>query len=282
LIVDLAGGERIELSIVPLDDILPHEKTISSLLKTIRYDMRRTGCQRDPILVDRRTHLALDGMHRIEALRSLGAKYAVCAEYDFNERSVRLERWLRTLVAPSRKILSTIVSKFEMIPCTSFRTAIHDVETGRATVALLSHGESFVSTKRWGIRDLYLKIGETDELCKRAKVELQFFPDTEKYDLFSSESVVTLFPAKLSKKDVLRMAENNELLPFKTTRYTVTIRPMGISYPISYLRNCTLPKCLEKLDQIVNFSKVILERRNVPYEGRRYSDRIAVFRRISR
>ena len=240
--------------------------------------MRRTGYQRDPILVDRRTHLALDGMHRLESLRSLGAKYGVCAEFDYSDESVKIERWLRTMIAPSRKLVSTIIAKFEMDSCSNLQTAIRRVETGRSGIALLSSRESCVGGTGWNISDLYRKIGEVDVLCEKSRTELQFSRESEKFNLFSSESVVTIFPKRLSKNDVLRIARRNELLPYKTTRYFVPVRPMGIYFPISFLRNRSLSECGKKLRQLVNLSKVILEKRNVWYEGRRYSERLAIFR----
>ena len=278
LIVPIPNGKRVQLSIVALDEITPHEQTVPSLLETIRNDMKRTGYQRDPILVDEKTHLALDGMHRIESLRSLKAKYALCAEYDYFDDSVKLERWLRTIIAPSRKLVLAIISKFEMKRCPSFRTAVLNVESGNSGIALLSNRESYCGGKGWDFLDLYRKIGETDKLCERNKVGIQFFTESDKFNLFSSESVATLYPAKLSKKDVMRFVGRNELLPFKTTRYIVPVRPMGIYFPISYLRRYSLSDCRKKLNQIVSHSKVSLERRNLLYEGRRYSEPIAIFR----
>jgi hypothetical protein len=281
LLVSLEGGASLQLSIIPLDEIRPHERTIPSLLRTIRNDMIRTGKQRDPILVDRKTLLALDGMHRIESLKSLGANYALCAEYDYLSDSVKLERWLRTMIAPSRKLVSTIVSKFEMTPCVSIKTAIRRVETRENGIALLSNRESFLGGESLDVAEIYQKIGDIDALCEKDKVELQFLSESEKVNMFSSESVVVIFPASLSKLDVLRLARRNELLPYKTTKHTVPMRPMGIYFPISYLRKRNLPECRQKLDQIVNFSKVVLERQNTWYEGRRYSERIAIFRKFS-
>jgi L-serine kinase (ADP) len=278
LLITLPRGRAIQLCIIPLDAIRPHEKTIHSLLGQIRNDMSRTGYQRDPILVDRRTRLALDGMHRIESLRSLKAKYAVCAEFDYLDESVKLERWLRTIIAPGRKIIAQIISEFNMEPCQSIGSAIRRVETGRSSIALLSSEESYVGSECLQKADLYRKIGEVDALCEKSRTELQFFPESEKLNLFSSASVATIFPERLAKKDILRIVKRGELLPYKTTRHVVPIRPMGVYFPISCLKECSPSQCRKELERIVNFSKVILERRDIWYEGRRYSDRLAIFR----
>ncbi|HVB11576.1 MAG TPA: hypothetical protein VNE86_00485 [Nitrososphaerales archaeon] len=279
LIVYAPGRKRVKLSIVPIDEITPHEQTVPSLLQIVRNDMKRTGFQRDPILVDEKTHLALDGMHRIESLRLLKAKYALCAEYNYFDGAIKLERWLRTIIAPSRKLVLAIVSKFEMKRCPSFRTAVRDVESGNSGIALLSNRESFCGARGWDFLEVYRKIGESDQLCEANKVGIQFFAESDKFNLFTSESVQTLYPARLSKEDVMQFVRRNELLPFKTTRYIVPVRPMGLYFPISCLRKHSLSECRERLDQIVNHSKITLERSNLLYEGRRYSEPIAIFRK---
>jgi hypothetical protein len=281
LLVSLDHKSKVQLAIVPLDDIQPHERTIPSLLRSIRDDMRRTGEQRDPILVDRRTLFAMDGMHRIESLRLLGAKYALCAEYDYREEGVKLERWLRTIIAPSEKLVSKILSRFAMIPCESITEAMRQVDNGEAGVALLSRIRSFVGGESFSVVDVYRKIGEIDSLCEKSKVDLHFATESEKSRMFSSDSVSMIFPARLSKSDVLSLARRNELLPYKTTRYVVPVRPMGIYYPLSFLRKRSFSDCARKLEDIVNLSKVVLQKRDTWYEGRRYSERIAIFRKIS-
>lgn len=243
--------------------------------------MRRTGEQRDPILIDAKTKLALDGMHRIKSLHSMRAKRAVCAEYDYLDDAVKLERWLRTIIAPSQKLVSMIVEEFEMRSCRSFKRAIQSVERGKERIALLSYKESFVGGNHWSVREIYRKIGEIDTFCERNRIELQFSTESDKLKMFSSESVMMIFPPKLSKTEVLSMAKQNELLPYKTTRYVVPVRPMGVHFPISRLKHSSLSECQEELDKIVNFSKVVLEKRNSWYEGRKYSERIAIFRRVS-
>jgi hypothetical protein len=241
--------------------------------------MRRTGEQRDPILVDEKTHVAMDGMHRIESLRSLGAKFAVCAEYDLHRDDIQLERWLRTIIAPSTKLIEVIISKFEMKPCKSIQHAIGLVQTKEAGLALLSRRHSYFGGENLDIEDVYTKVAEIDALCEKNKIELQFAGEHEKLRMFSSDSVYMLFPAHLSKSDVLRLAMANRLLPYKTTRYVVPIRPMGLYYPISFLSVRTLSECNHELERIVNLSKVVVKRKDSWYEGRKYSERVAIFRK---
>jgi L-serine kinase (ADP) len=242
--------------------------------------MRRTGYQRDPILVDGKTKLALDGMHRIRSLKSLGANFAVCSEYQYFSRGVKLERWIRTIVGPGPDLISRIRSKFSMETCSGIESAVEKVDGSKSGIALLSGQTSYYGGKQLNHMELYKRLGEVDELCENRGVNLEFVPESEKLDLYSSAAVATLYPAKLTKRDVLESARNRRLLPYKTTRHVVPLRPMGIYFPIDLLRNGSISDCKKELERIVKFSKVIVERKNIWYEGRRYSERIAVFKPI--
>jgi hypothetical protein len=281
LIFPLKQGKTFKLAIVALDEIRPHEKTIRPLVELIKGDIKGTGYQRDPVLADSKTHLVLDGMHRIKALKLLGAKYVVCAEYDYSDDSVKLDRWLRTIVKPNSNLVSEIVSNFDMVLSSSFRTALRKVESGMSRIALLSLNESFVGNSRWKMSNLFQRISLIDRLCNKQNIEMRFSSKSVKSTLLSSKWAAVIYPARISKDYVLKKAMRRELLPYKTTRYIVPLRPMGVNFPISLLKESSLSECNKRLEHIVNFSKVTLGRKNVFYEGRRYSDRIAIFHKPS-
>src|SRR5579872_3408363 len=203
------GRRNLELSILPLKDIKPHEETIPELLDSLTRDLRRTELQRDPILVDKKTHVALDGMHRRAALKALGAKYAVCAEYDYLSKDVKLERWLRYFIAPDQKLLSQLFALFDLESCDDYRKAARLVDTITTSLALLSAENSFVSKKKTGAFEVYSKIKKADSLCKAAKIAIEFAPESSRFELFTSESVYVLYPHVLSKKDILEVAMKN-------------------------------------------------------------------------
>ncbi|MFI5419910.1 MAG: hypothetical protein ACHQ1H_02975 [Nitrososphaerales archaeon] len=279
MLVHVFARKTIELSIVPLSEIKPHEDTIPDLLDSLTRDMARTKLQRDPLLVDRKTHMALDGMHRRAALQKLGAKFAVCAEYNYLDEEIKLERWLRYFIAPDSNLLSKLSLVFKMKSCPGYRPAAKIVDEDRGSVALLSAAESLVSRQKGNPSKVYEKIKKAAALCKAAKIQVEFAPESSRFELFTSESVYVLYPKILRKQDVLYMAEKNRVFPCKTTRHVVPVRPMGIYFPLNDLTNSSYERCTEKLETIVKGSKITREDREVWYEGRRYSEPLAIFRR---
>ena len=66
--------ERSELktTLLPIDTLKPHEKGSPLYLKMLRKELLEDGVLRYPIVVDEKTLVILDGMHRWLALKSLG------------------------------------------------------------------------------------------------------------------------------------------------------------------------------------------------------------------
>ena len=93
------------------------------------------------------------------------------------------------------------------------------------------------------------------------------------------DPVYVIYPAPLEKKEILDFARRGEVLPFKTTRHIVPVRPMGVYFPLENLHQSTLSDCNRTLAKIVGLVTIKMERRHVWYEGRRYSEPLAVFQR---
>ncbi len=274
------NGLNLELAIVALRQVRPHEATVPRILDSIIADLERSNYQRDPILIDGKTRTALDGMHRRAALKAIGAKFALCAEYDYLSDSINLERWLRYFIAPNDEFLAEVISTLKLRKCEDFHEAVRAVDKGRIRIALISAGMSYTSDQRkWDIFQVYEAVGKIDKLCQKYRIELEFTDDSSKFELFTSESVYLLYPLKILKKHVLQIAKKGKVFPCKTTRHIVPIRPMGVYFPLELLRGSSESDCVEELKNIVKSSKIQIEEREVWYEGRRYSEPLAIFRR---
>jgi hypothetical protein len=283
---NLANKKSISLSILPLSSITPHEDTLPGLVESLEKDMKRTRFQRDPVIVDKKTRVALDGMHRLAALESLGSCHVMCTEFDYMNDSIKLGRWLRFLIAPDPKLVRELVNRLGMIEQKNLAKAIANVDSGEYPIALLSRGVSYIcpssSARDDGLADSIIsKIRMFDRTCKRSGQGFEYAPDTETLELFASQSVFVLYHTSFTKQDVLDTVKRGNRLPMKTTRHILPYRPMGVNFPLDDLLNSTLEHCDSKLNQIVRDSDVRLEREEVWYEGRRYAEPLIIFSHIS-
>ena len=279
MLMSLPNEHKIDLRIVLLSDLVPHEQVIPSLLDSVRRDMQRTGYQRDPIIIDESTNLVLDGMHRRAGLESLSARFALCACFNYLDDTIILQRWLRYFIAPDRQMIDDLLGLFEFEKTDDFQTAIKMVDSHRSPIALLSSRQSYLSTEKYDLQTVYRRLGDFDRIATERNISVEFHPENEHGSLFLSESVFVLYPMRLTKEDIIRAASSHRLLPFKTTRHLVPIRPMGMYYPLDLLKQDDLEVCNSKLRELLSTSNVDLVEPNSWYEGRRYSEALAIFKR---
>lgn len=279
MIIDIPNSGTIELDILPIDHTRPHEDTIPELLASVKTDVSRTGFQRDPILVDRKTGMVLDGMHRREALVQLGAKYVVCTLLDYESENVSLSRWLRYFVAPPKKMLGELIELFDLMQVTSLKEAMSSVDKTPGLISLLSNRTCYLGEEKMDPELLYEKIKESDMIARSNSVEVQVIRESERFDVFSSEAVYVIYPPPLRKEDVVKIALNGSLLPFKTTRHTVRVRPMGVHFPITGLIEKGLAENQRDLKELTDSARIEMAEKETWYEGRKYAEPLAIFRR---
>jgi hypothetical protein len=279
MLVQASVDLSIDLVIVPIKRLLPHEQTIPSLLESVIRDLERTGFQRDPILVDSKTMLVLDGMHRRAALEAVGCRYALCSAYDYLLDSTILQRWLRFFIAPDRKFIEELVQLFDLERVDNYRTAAQMVDSRRKPIALLSGRESYASNQAYDLLSVYRQLSEFDMLASQRKISVEYLPDSGNDNLFLSESVFVLYPLAFSKKDIVEAGESGRVFPYKTTRHVVPVRPMGVYFPIDLLKDGTIEQCDRKLEEIAKTSNIDIIQEDSWYEGRQYTERLAIFNR---
>lgn len=73
--------------------LLPHERVEPDRLTRLIEEIRRDGCLREPVLVDRGSLVILDGHHRVQALRTLGCRLVPVYLVDYRSTAVRVGPW---------------------------------------------------------------------------------------------------------------------------------------------------------------------------------------------
>jgi len=78
---------------VSIESIRPHELFLEDHVREVMEDIRKSGVVRRPLVVDAATMTLLDGAHRLEALRRLGASLAPVIMVDYTQ--VEVAGWAR-------------------------------------------------------------------------------------------------------------------------------------------------------------------------------------------
>ncbi|MDJ0273813.1 MAG: hypothetical protein NYU90_01235 [Aigarchaeota archaeon] len=85
------------LEFVDIDRLIPHEEVIRGLLESVISELRSTGLLLHPVIVSREHGIVLDGNHRVEALRRMGARRVLAYSVDYMSNEVEVKRWFRTV-----------------------------------------------------------------------------------------------------------------------------------------------------------------------------------------
>ena len=76
------------IEIVPIDSLHQHEQIIPERLAKVVDIMTRERCVDVPVVVDEKSRVILDGHHRYNALKSMGAKNVPTLLIDYFDESI--------------------------------------------------------------------------------------------------------------------------------------------------------------------------------------------------
>lgn len=266
----MIDGRELKLSVRRIDSLRPHEETSEELVKSLRLRMTEEWMQRDPIVIDEKKSIILDGMHRFAALGSLGRRHAVCFEQNYADDGVRVFRWLRYLRRPGQSTLKLVKRSLGLSRMTSAEEAIESVDSGDSQIALIERDKGFV---RSGMKhpDDYGMVRMFDRIAISSEEEVEIIEESVATDRVKSSGALLLTP-KIRKEDVVKAGMSGRLLPHKTTLHVLPIRILGIDFPLSDLSEKT--KAEATLARATSSLRVRVLDPPPNNEGRVYGERV--------
>ena len=271
------GSRLVEVDLRPIGSVLPHEETITDLSSRLSDQIRADGFQRDPIIVDRENHVVLDGMHRLRALKELGARHILCHLVDYSSPEIRLERWARSLKGVKRESLAEILKDSRIDRRVSRKEAIELVDGRSTPVAVLTSGSCFVASSSFrSLAETFELVRSLDEASRAMGLREDFIEEEIIETAIPNPGSVVILTPRVEKKEVIAAAKSGRLFPHKSTMHVIGIRAVGVNYPLSELQE-------EEPSQEVRASKLEGARGSildppVTYFGRRYWEKLLVVR----
>ncbi len=230
----MSSSSRQELSfsleLLRLSEVKPHEEVKQKNLTDLSRAIRQSGVQLDPVIVDARTNVALDGMHRIKAIQSLELKRIMVAKVDYSDERVKLMRWLRATKEVPSHVLDELKYRLDLRKVESYNEAIELVDSGKSAVALIGSAVSYASAE--GFSD-NRRLFSIIRLFDSYQLNIKHIVDDEITDAIKDGFV--LYIKKPTKEDVVIAGLTGELFPSKSTRHIVPGRPVNIRCPLELL-----------------------------------------------
>jgi hypothetical protein len=285
---DLCGykidSDRLDLkiAIVNIASIHMHEETIPEVVQKLAKDLERDKVLRHPVIVDEKTLVVLDGMHRVAALQMVGCiRIPVCL-VDYDNPSIKVETWYRTFTEHNgQELLSQLPLANIRIEETDMRNARQRLEN-RSAAAMIATGEKCFTVKSVGdLRQDYRVVTGVERVARGLGYEVGYDTESDALSrLRNKEVAVILGPPPITKKDVREFGVRDELFPHKATRHIIPARPLGIDVPIRLLqdRHVDLSEVNKQLVEKLRARRLLRLDPGSLIENRRYEEQVFLFK----
>lgn len=272
-----------ELSIVPIGDLFMHEETIPKALEQLRGELASEQVLKHPMLVDSKTRVVLDGMHRLVALQSLGCKLAAVCMVDYSSSAIKLFAWYREISGLSsfsafvRDLRGTLKYRFSAEPLVK---SVQLVNSRAAFAALARKNESYTLhlASTASIRRSYSEIGRIEAVAESMSCEVSYHTEADALEHVRDTSRAILVVPSLTKEEVIRAALQRQLFVHKTTRHVVPARPLFVNVPLEWLRQSDAQEANGKMKELLEGKHVVPQGPGAVIEGRRYEEFAYVFK----
>lgn len=130
---------RFECRLVRLASLRPHEEVIPERVELVRQDILDEGAVLEPVLVEERYNIILNGHHRVQALRLLGAGLvpAYVLPYERAFISVKVHPESSRSEVTKQDVIEAGLSGRLMPPHTSFHVVSIPLEKVRTPLSRL-------------------------------------------------------------------------------------------------------------------------------------------------
>jgi L-serine kinase (ADP) len=115
--------------LVSIANLKPHEHVIPEKLKKVKDNIKNNGVIINPIVIDQKHQVILDGHHRVQALKLLGYTKVPAYVVDYFDENITVDQ-RRKEIPISKKIIIKGALSGEIFPCKTSKHKVPDRPMG--------------------------------------------------------------------------------------------------------------------------------------------------------
>ncbi len=219
------------LDVRPTKDLLTHEQTISKNLKRLKEGMLNIGQCVDPLIVDDKTNVVLDGNHRLKVLEIIECPSATCQIVDYQRADIKVGTWLPVVKELPAGVLDNQNLKSEKA---DMKAAMDAVNSTRAPFALISGKSDDALLLNPGNYKLREMVEEQVFALSLFSSDIEYVPDSE-LDQWLAKGYTVLYRRPYTKDEIVRTAREHAPLPPKSTRHLIPGRIIRLNMKLGWL-----------------------------------------------
>ena len=272
-------GLVLDIALVETDKLLIHEEIIPFRLKKLKASIERDGVQSAPIIVDRSTHVVLDGMHRTAIMNEMGCRLTCVCLLDYFDPTISIQRWCRIIPAPFSKVDAEKLLKELDLRLEPYDLVKSPDDDGGLLLIFKDTGYRIVSDS-CDLLDVFKKSYQLERRLLEWGYVVQHCTESEaKEDLTSGSYEASIYLPKIEKKEVVELATENKILTPKATRHKLPARPVAVNVPLTLLRDqkISIEDANKRLADILRKKKLTRYNPGMEWMGRTYDEVLYVF-----
>ena len=196
-----------------IDTLKGHERTDPYHLARLREEILRDGCQRDPITIDAKTNVILDGHHRAEIFKAMNLSLIAVHRVDYDSPDILVGTWVPTVNVEPQDVVNEL----------RLNNKADSAESREVITLVWDEGEQrLVGTRRQMMSSI---VGRIPIIYVRDEGEARALMRVGRAKAF-------LVLPPVTKEDVIRSALSGNKLPPKTTRHVFAGRPRPVFVPL--------------------------------------------------
>lgn len=275
-------GSDYKIGAVEVDELKVHEGVLPAVVNDLAVSIGRDGYLRNPVIVEERNSVVLDGTHRARVLREIGCNVAPICLVDYYDPTIELRSCDRIARCGIETVLDLCLEMGFSVRSCGIEEADESVRNREAELALLSGDLGYLMEK--GL-DSLMKISwsaaELEGRLRSRGIKTEHSAKTGAFileDVGTENTIIKLPPAR--KEEVIDAARSKDVFAPRTTRHVIPDRPLNARAPISWLREGDR----EEVDGLLSRRLESSESRIVDpeeYAGdRAYEERLWVFENL--
>lgn len=223
-----------QLHIYDVDELYIHEETIAPNLLRLKEAMLNIGQLVDPLIVDGKSKVVLDGNHRIKVLELIKCPRAVCQVIDYSRKDITVGTWV-----PVSEALT-----LEAVRASGFKCEDVDFELGVKALNAKKAPFMFVR-KANGTRKCVLinpaSYSIDDMISEQKKIvsklgESQFnYLSDERGESLVDKGRAVLYRKAFTKEEIIARAHSKKPFPPKSTRHCIPDRIIRLNMRLGWL-----------------------------------------------
>ncbi len=259
------------LDVVDTSTLLQHEEIVPKNLKRLKEAMFNIGQMVDPIIMDEKNRVVLDGNHRMTVLKEMECPHAVVQPVDYSDSRIELGTWYPVCKTFEAEKFAKAGVKVEKV---DFKAGMEALGASKAAFMLgrkNGHGKEawLLSPGKYSSIASLLEAQKAvvDSVGVSTNPDVTYVAD-DFGDVAEGNGLAVLYRRAYTKKEVVQRAKDGIPFPPKSTRHLIPNRVVRLNMRLGWL--------FENKDESKKLMLEMLKNRVYSGNVRRYPEPVIV------